>query len=527
MPKIYDAVIIGGGHNGLVCAAYLARGGKKTLVVERRYVLGGSTVTEEIFPGFKYTVLSYVIAMLRPEIIKDLDLTRRGLAILPMKGSFSPLPNGDRLFVDGTEDDVRREMSRFSKSDSEVYPHFQNLMVRLGKFAKRFLDIVPPDPTSFHPRGLRKFLDLGKHFQALDDDAFSFVRLMTMSVSDWLDLFFESDVIKAQIGINGIIGTYLGVRSPGTAYVLLHHYMGAEGSGAWGVPRGGMGGMIDAMASAATDFGAEIRTEAQVSRILMKRGKAVGVVLKGGEEIRAKTVVSSVDPKLTFMKMLGPDDTPPEFLEHLKKFKLRGSSGKVNLALDGLPSFPSLPDPEKVAFSDILIAPSMDYMERAFDDAKYGDFSREPFVETIFPSVYDPRMAPKGKHVASMFVQYAPYKLREGTWDEKREPFGDAVVNAVAKYSPDLKDLTLHRQTISPWDMEKEFGLGEGNIFQGELTPDQLFFLRPVPGYAQFRMPVKNLYMCGSAVHPGGGVMGAPGRLAALEMLKDFKNGSS
>jgi phytoene dehydrogenase-like protein len=261
----------------------------------------------------------------------------------------------------------------------------------------------------------------------------------------------------------------------------------------------------------------------------MKRGKAIGVVLKGGEEIRAKTVVSSVDPKLTFMKMLGPDDTPPEFLDHLRKFKLRGSSGKVNLALDKLPTFPCLPDPEKVAFSDILVAPSMDYMERAFDDAKYGNFSREPFVETIFPSVYDPRMAPKGKHVASMFVQYAPYKLREGlVWDEKqREAFGDAVVNAVAKYSPDLKDLILHRQVISPWDMEQEFGLGEGNIFQGELTPDQLFFLRPVPGWAQFRMPVKNLYMCGSAVHPGGGVMGAPGRLAALEMLKDFGNGSS
>jgi phytoene dehydrogenase-like protein len=512
-----------------VCAAYLAKGGKKTLVVERRYVLGGATVTEEIFPGFKYTVLSYVVAMLRPEIIKDLDLTRRGLVILPMKGSFSPLPNGDRLFVDGTEDDVRREMSRFSKKDAEVFPHFQNLMIRLGKFAKRFLEIVPPDPTSFRPSGLRKFLNLGKHFQALDDDAFSFVRLMTMSVSDWLDLFFESDVIKAQIGINGIIGTYLGVRSPGTAYVLLHHYMGAEGSGAWGVPRGGMGGMIDAMASAARDFGAEIRTEAPVEKILTKNGKAIGVVLKGGEEIRAKTVVSSVDPKLTFMKMLGPDDTPPEFMDHLRKFKLRGSSGKVNLALDKLPTFPSLPDPEKVAFSDILVAPSMDYMERAFDDAKYGNFSREPFVETIFPSVYDPTMAPKGKHVASMFVQYAPYKLREGlVWDEKqREAFGDAVVNAVAKYSPDLKDLILHRQVISPWDMEQEFGLGEGNIFQGELTPDQLFFLRPVPGWAQFRMPVKNLYMCGSAVHPGGGVMGAPGRLAALEMLKDFGNGSS
>jgi phytoene dehydrogenase-like protein len=526
MSTKYDAIIIGGGHNGLVTAAYLARAGKKVLVLERRHVLGGAAVTEEIFPGFKISVCSYVVSLLRPEIIRELDLPRHGLEILPLDGTFTPMPNGDHLWRVNDHAQTRREIARHSRLDAEAYDEYGQAMAKMAKFVKPILSMVPPDPTKLRYSELAQLLFLGRRFQSLpSDEKYNQVQLMTMSAADFLDQWFETDVLKATRSASGIIGTFLGVRSPGTAYVLLHHYMG-EIDGAfrsWGFSRGGTGAISNAIASAAREAGVEIRTESPIAKILVKSGQVRGVVLANGDELAADIVSSSVDPNLTFLKMIEPGHLPDEFLEEVRRYKFRGSSGKVNLALDALPDFKCMPGAGPHLRGAISISPAVDYMERAYDDAKYGDYSRRPYIDMVIPTLTDPSVAPPGKHILSCFVQYAPYKLREGTWDEKREAFGDNVIDTVAEFAPNLKSIIRGRQVLTPLDMEREFGLTEGNIFQGELTLEQLFFLRPVPGWAQYRTPIKNLYMCGSATHPGGGIMGAPGRLAALEILKDWK----
>ncbi len=528
MSSRYDAIIIGGGHNGLTNAAYLARAGKKVLVLERRYVLGGAAVTEEIFPGFKYSVCSYVVSLLRPEIIRDLNLPKHGLEILPLDGTFAPMPDGNYLWRVNDHGKTFRAISRFSRVDAEAYQEFGKAMVAMCQFVKPVLDMTPPDPTSLNLKDLRKLFFLGRRFQALDEqDKYNQVQLMTMSAADFLDQWFETDVLKACMSASGIIGTFLGVRSPGTAYVLLHHYMG-EIDGAfrsWGFSRGGTGAISNAIAGAARELGVEIRTEAPVARILVRNGRAEGVVLANGDEIRSDIVSSSVDPNLTFLKLMEPGHLPDEFVEQVRRYKYRGSSGKVNLALDALPNFRCLPGPGVHLRGAISISPSVEYMERAYDDAKYGQHSRRPYIDMVIPSLTDPSVAPPGKHVMSCFVQYAPYKLKGATWDEKKESFGDTVIDTLAEYAPNLKDIILHRQVVTPLDMEREFGLTEGNIFQGELSLEQLFFLRPAPGWAKYRTPVRNLYMCGSATHPGGGIMGAPGKIAAREILKDIGGG--
>jgi phytoene dehydrogenase-like protein len=353
------------------------------------------------------------------------------------------------------------------------------------------------------------------------EDRYNQVQLMTMSAVDFLDQWFETDVLKATMSASGIIGTFLGVRSPGTAYVLLHHYMGEIDGAfrAWGLSRGGTGAVSLAIASAAREAGAEVRTEAPVSRIIVKNGRATGVALANGDELQADVIASSVDPRLTFFGMVGERELPTDFVESLRRYKYRGSSGKVNLALDALPNFTSLPGDGAHLRGAISISPSVDYMERAYDDAKYGRYSRKPYVDIVIPSLTDPSVAPPGKHVMSCFVQYAPYHLKEGTWDEKREEFGDAVVAAIAEHAPNMKDIVLHRQVLTPLDLEREWGLTEGNIFQGELSLEQLFFLRPAPGWARYKTPIKNLFLCGSGAHPGGGIMGAPGRNAARAIV--------
>jgi phytoene dehydrogenase-like protein len=527
----YDVIVIGGGHNGLTNAAYLARAGKKVLVLERRHVLGGAAVTEEVFPGFKFSVCSYVVSLLRPEIIRDLDLPRHGLEILPLDGTFTPMPNGDYLWRVNDHGKTRRELARHSKLDAEAYEEFGKAMQAMCRFVKPILSMVPPDPTTLDPRELMKLLFLGRRFQGLSsEDKYNQVQLMTMSAIDFLDQWFETDVLKATMSASGIIGTFLGVRSPGTAYVLLHHYMG-EIDGAfrsWGFARGGTGAISNAIAEAAREAGAEIRTHAPVARIMVKNNRVEGVVLANGDEIRADVVSSGVDPRLTFTKFIEERHLPAEFLEDIKRYKFRGSSGKVNIALDALPEFKCLPGPGHHLRGAISISPSVEYMERAYDDAKYGNFSRRPYVDMVIPSLTDPSVAPPGKHVMSCFVQYAPYKLRPGlNWDDQREAFGNTVIDTIAEYAPNIKNIIINKQVLTPLDLEREFGLSEGNIFQGELSLEQLFFLRPAPGYARFRTPIKNLYMCGSATHPGGGIMGAPGRLAALEILKDVKSSSS
>jgi len=520
----YDVVVIGGGHNGLVNAAYLARAGKKVLVLERRHVLGGAAVTEEIFPGFKYSVASYVVSLLRPEIIRDLDLPRHGLEILPLDGTFTPMPNGDYLWRVNDHARTRREIARHSKVDAEAYEEYGKAMIEMGRFVKPILNMTPPDPTSLDPRGLMDLLFLGRRFQSLSEqDKYNQVQLMTMSAVDFLDQWFETDVLKATMSASGIIGTFLGVRSPGTAYVLLHHYMG-EIDGAfrsWGLSRGGTGAISNAIAAAALEAGVEIKTETAASKILVKDGEAAGVVLENGGYYTADVVASSLDPRQTFTNLVGEENLPADFVEDVKRYKYRGSSGKVNLALDALPDFTCLRGPGHHLRGAISISPSVDYMERAYDDAKYGRYSRRPYVDMVIPSLTDPSVAPPGKHVMSCFVQYAPYHLKEGHWDDHREAFGDAVINAIAEYAPNIKDIILHRQVLTPLDIERTFGLSEGNIFQGELTLEQLFFLRPAPGWAQYKTPIRNLYMCGSATHPGGGIMGAPGRNAALRILKE------
>lgn len=522
----YDAIVIGGGHNGLVNAAYLARAGKRVLVLERRHLVGGATVTEEIYPGFKYSVCSYVVSLLRPEIIRELDLPSHGLEILPLNSTVTPLPNGDYLARWADHDHTRRELYRHSARDAEAYDDYGKLMYHLAFAVKPIMAMVPPDPTSLSPKDLRGLLKLGRHFRSLGEERFhALFKLMTMSASDFLDEWFETEPLKATMSASGIIGTFLGPRSPGTAYVLLHHYMGEIDGAfrAWGFARGGTGAIAEAIAGAARRFGAEIRTEAGVARVTVKNGRATGVVLESGDEISARIVVSGLDPKRTFLKLIEADQLPADFVDSIRRFKIRGSSGKVNLSLSELPNFTCLPGEGPHLRGAISISPSVDYLERAYDDAKYGDFSRRPYMDIIIPSMIDPGMAPPGKHVMSIFVQYAPSDLKGG-WDEtRREAFGDAVIDTLAQYAPNLPGAILHRQVLTPWDMERDIGLTQGNIFHGELSLHQLFFLRPAPSWADYRTPLENFYQCGSGTHPGGGISGASGRLAALSVLQDWK----
>jgi phytoene dehydrogenase-like protein len=521
VPQHYDAVVIGGGHNGLISAAYLARGGLRTLVLERRDILGGATLTQEVFPGFRFSVVSYVVSLLRPEIIRDLQLPRHGLHILPLDGTFTPL-DGDHLWRTDDPAQTRRELRRWSISDAEAYLEYGSLMARMARFIKPILGMNPTDPRRPDPRDVLSLASLLKDFAGLARrQQQTFIQLMTMSAAEFLERWFETEPLKATMSASGIIGTFLGVRSPGTAYVLLHHYMGEIDGAfrAWGIPRGGTGGVAAAIAAAARAAGAEIRTEAAVAQVLLQGSRARGVVLESGEEIGADHVLASTDARRTFLDLLPRGSLEPAFEREVRRFRFRGSSGKVNLALDGLPSFASLPGPGEHLRGAISFSPSLDYMEQAYDDARAGRFSRRPYIDVVIPTLVDPTMAPPGKHVMSCFVQYAPYHLAEGTWDEQREAFGDAVVDVIAERAPDIRDRILHRQVVTPRDMERDIGLTEGNIFQGELSLEQLFFNRPVPGWSRFRTPIAGLWLAGSSAHPGGGIMGAPGRLAALAVL--------
>ena len=509
MAKRYDAVVIGGGHNGLVNAAYLARAGLKVLVLERRHLLGGATVTEEIVPGYKFSVFSYVVSLLRPEIIRELQLPKHGLEILPLDGTITPLED-DYLWRVNDHGKTVRELRRWSLNDAEVYEEYGQLMAEMGRFIKPILSVPPPDPGKISPMEWLPLAGLARQFKDLPQKLQNtFIQLMTMSAADFLDQWFETE--------------------PGTAYVLLHHYMGEIDGAfrAWGVPRGGTGSVADAIGRAALAEGVEIRTEAAVDHVKIVGGRATGVILQSGEEIDAGVVMSSLDSRQTFINLLEDGVLDPTFREEVMRYKYRGSSGKVNLALSGLPELACKPGVGEWLRGAISFSPSLDYMERAYDDAKYGRPSTRPYIDCIMPTLVDPTMAPPGGHVMSCFVQYAPYHLEnDEQWDDaKREAFGQNVIDTLEERFPDIRSKIVGYQFVTPKDIEDITGLSEGNIFAGELSLEQLFFNRPVPGWARYRTPVKDLWMCGSATHPGGGIMGAPGRISALEYLKEKKRG--
>ncbi len=516
----YDAIVIGAGHNGLVCAGFLAKAGKRVLVVEQRPQIGGVTTSEEHYPGYTYSACSYVVSLMRPWIVRHLDLPNFGYRVFPLDETFTPFPDGRYLLRDADPHRTRESIARFSPTDADAYPRFGREMTELGRRIRSLIDEPAPDPIRPRLADLRRLLRLGR---SVDDELETLFRISTMSAVDFLQRYFDCEQLIAPMSVSGIIGTFLGVRSPGTAYVLLHHYMGdIDGAyRAWGIPEGGTGGVAQAIGSSAAAHGAEILVDSPIERVTMKGRRAVGVVLGSGDEIRADQVISSAEPRRTFFGMVGEQHLPADFAAGLRRYKLRGSSGKVNLALDALPQFTCLPERGRHLRGDITIAPSVDYLETAYDDAKRGRFSRRPFMDVVIPSLTDPGVAPPGKHVMSIFVQYAPYHLADGpeSWPQHRDAFGDAVVETLSEYIPDLPSLILHRQVLTPWDLEQEYGLTEGNIFHGELSLEQLAFQRPVAGWSRYRSPILRLWMCGSGTHPGGGIMGAPGALCALELL--------
>ena len=529
--KTYDAIIVGAGHNGLTTAAFLAKAGLNVICVEKNDYIGGAAVSRTLYKNWIYSNCSYVCSLLRPEIYRALELHRHGLQVTPYGGSVTFMENGDYFGSYHDAEVAYREMVRFSRNDADAYKRYSADTMRQCRFIRDFMMSTPPDPTSFNPKELLGLMQIGRKLLEMGEDRmYETIRFWTMSVADYLNEYFETDVIKAAMSGSGIIGTALGIHSPGTAYVLLHHYMGdVDGNvGTWGFARGGMGAVSESIASAFQANGGELRTEAGVDKILVKNGCVTGVALENGEEIGARTVVSAMDVKRTFLKCMDKSDLPESFYERVRNFKIRGSSGKVNIALDGLPTFPALPEGSSLYNSDMHFIDSMVRMERAYDDWKDGTWSKDPYIDMVIPTLSDPTMAPPGKHFMSCFVQYCPYQIEGRAWtDAEREAFGKSVIDQIANYSPDFRDLILHAEIRTPQDIESEIGITEGNIFHGELTMDQLLFNRPIPGYARYRAPVAGLYMCGSSTHPGGGVMAAPGANAAREILLDLKRSNT
>jgi phytoene dehydrogenase-like protein len=523
-PSRHDAIIIGAGHNGLVAAGYLARAGLRVLVLERRHVVGGACVTEETFPGFKVSTAAYVNSLFHKAIVRDLRLAGYGYQVLARDpSSFTPFPDGRSLLMGPDPDLTRKEIAKFSVRDAERYPHYEAMLERVADVVEPTLTMSPPDLLKPRLRDLRTLVSLGRAFRRLGPGAGEAVEILTGAARTILDRWFESEQLKATLATDAIIGAVASPSMPGTAYVLFHHVMGeTEGKrGVWGYVRGGMGGLTQALAAAARDLGATIRCEAEVARILVRAGAAVGVALADGEEHHAPIVASNADARVTFLRLLDACALPADFVAAVERIGYESASLKINVALAEVPSFLALPGsgPGPQHRGTIHICPDQDYIERAFDDAKYGRPSARPVLECTIPSVVDPTVAPPGRHLMSMFVQYAPYTLREGSWDDQREAFADRCFDLLEEYAPGFKRSVLARQVLTPLDIERTFNLTGGNIFQGAMTPSQLFAFRPVPGYARYRTPIRGLYLCGAAAHPGGGVMGTPGLNAAREIL--------
>jgi phytoene dehydrogenase-like protein len=523
----YDAVIIGGGHNGLVTAAYLAKAGRRVLVLEKRELLGGCSVTEEVWPGFRVSTAAYLTSLLQEKVIRDLELERWGYKVDAKDPAFfSPFPDGRHLFFWQDAKRTLEEIAKFSRRDAERFPEYEAHLEQIARFVDSLLLTAPPP---FPPSGLGDFIEYlklaGRVRKMSTRELSAMVKIFTQSAADLLDDWFESEEVKVTLATDGVIGANGGPRSAGTAYILLHHVMGSVGGhrGLWGFVRGGMGAVSEAIAASARKAGAEILTNAAVERVLVRDGRAEGVVLAGGDEVRARVVASNLDPKQTFLRLVEERDLSDDFVSAIRHFRCEGTSLKINLAVSGLPSFKALPGaPAPQHRATMHICPSIEYVERAWDDAKYGRPSRSPLLELTCPTMYDPSLAPPGRHILGIFLQYAPYTLRDTTWDEEREPFTNRVFDLIEEYAPGFRSNIIDAQVLTPLDLERRFGITGGNIFHGEMSLDQMFVMRPVAGWGRYRTPIRNMYLCGSGAHPGGGVMGAPGHNAAKAILADW-----
>lgn len=526
----YDTIIIGAGHNALVTAAYLARAGQKVLVLERRHLVGGCVVTEELWPGFKVSTASYVNSLFRPEIIRDLELKRHGFVMLPRSpSSFTPLPDGRYLMMGPDKEMTRREISKFSSNDAANLPKFEAMLERIASFLEPMLLETPPNPWSRSPANLFRLAKTGWNFRKLGTDGQKAIEILTGAANPILDRWFESEEVKTTISTDAIIGAFATPSMPGTAYVLFHHVMGeCDGvRGVWGYVRGGMGALSDALAAAARERGAEIKVNAAVERILVRDGRVTGVALADGTEYPSNRVVSGVDAQVTFLRLMEPGQLPQAFVDAVRHLDYSSASCKINLALAEAPNFTCLPGaaPGPQHRGTIHISPDRTYIEKAYDCAKYGYPSADPVIEATIPSSIDETVAPRGKQVMSMFTQYFPYKLAPdaGTLEDNKKRYAERCIDIMTEYAPNFRASVLDYQVLSPADLEATFGLTGGNIMQGVMALSSLGFMRPLPGYADYRTPLRGLYLCGAATHPGGGVMGACGYNAAREILVDAR----
>ena len=524
MPHKYDAIIVGGGHNGLTCGAYLARAGLRTVVLERRHVIGGAAVTEEIVPGFKFSVFSYLMSLLHPKVIADLELVKHGFEVLPASDMFGPLPGGDHILFSDSMEKTQRSFARFSRKDAEVYPEFDRYLMESVRILRKILLETPPDPSCRDWKSFKQTAGFLWKYRRIRGKMFRLIDLFTMSADDYLSAWFESSHVKAVLAYYCGIGTFVGPKSPGSAYVVTHHLMGEHaGAGGWGFIRGGMGTITQAIGAYGRSKGLEIRTNTEVIAIDTTGGRATGVTLADGTRVEAPIVASNVSAKLTFLKFLPRTELPAEFVRDIERYRTYSTAFKINIACERLPAYTAF-DPATCGFAYPTythIGPTIEYLERAFDDAKSGEWSRDPFVTVVTPSFVDDTLAPPGKHVVHLFGGHAPYTLREGDWAARKDDFAKNVLRVVDDHAPGFSSGIIDMQVLTPPDIEAIIGSPHGHIFHGELQIDQLFFARPAPHYADYRSPIAGLYQCGSSAHPGGGVGGVVGHNAAREILKD------